>query len=154
MTPFAMGSRWLLVIGVVALFGCSSTPARNESVATAAVHHALKMQGKPYRYGGNNPTGFDCSGLVQYSYGRAGLKLPHGTRALREESRPIKRAQLQRGDLLFFNQDGKASSHVGIYIGNDRFVHAPSTGKRVHVTELDLPYWRRHFAGARRLTTE
>lgn len=153
MTPIAMGARLLLAMGFVLLFGCSSTPPRNESIATSAVHHALKMQGKPYRYGGNNPAGFDCSGLVQYSYGRAGLKLPHGTRELLKASQPIKQSQLQQGDLLFFNEDGKASSHVGIYIGNDRFVHAPSTGKRVHVSEMNQPHWRRHFAGARRLTT-
>lgn len=154
MTPFAIGARLLLAIGVVILFGCSSTPARNEAIATSAVHHALKMQGKPYRYGGNNPAGFDCSGLVQYSYGRAGLKLPHGTRELLKTSQPIKPSQLQQGDLLFFNEDGKASSHVGIYIGNDRFVHAPSTGKRVHVSQMNQPHWRRQFAGARRLTTQ
>lgn len=151
MTPFAIGARLLLAIGVVILFGCSSTPARNEAIATSAVHHALKMQGKPYRYGGNNPAGFDCSGLVQYSYARAGLSLPHGTRNLLRSSRRIARDELQRGDLVFFTQEGRKSGHVALYLGDDRFVHAPSSGKKVHVAGFDDPYWKRHFTEARRL---
>lgn len=155
MKPFANARlRFLLAIGALAVVGCSSTPARNDSIAALAVQHALKMQGKPYRYGGNTPAGFDCSGLVQYSYGRAGWRLPHGTQALLKISRSIARSQLQHGDLLFFNEEGKASSHVGIYIGNDRFVHAPSTGKWVQVAALNQPYWRKHFAGVRRLKAD
>lgn len=147
-------SRWLASIALLTLSACSSTPERApgaDTVAARAAEQALRMQGKPYRYGGNSPTGFDCSGLVQYGYARAGVKLPHGTEALRRISNPIKTRHLQRGDLVFFNQEGKRSSHVGIYVGNDRFVHAPSTGKRVHVASLANAYWRKHFAGARRL---
>lgn len=108
------------------------------------------MVGTPYRYGGNSPKGFDCSGLVQYSYARAGARLPRSTQAQRAHSHPVSQRQLRRGDLLFFNQDGKRASHVGIYLGNSRFVHAPSRGKSVYVAELDDPYWRRHFNEARR----
>ena len=141
-------------IALLALGACSSTPARapgGDAVAARAAEHALSMQGKPYRYGGNTPAGFDCSGLVQYGYGRAGVRIPHGTEALRRLSSPIKTSHLQRGDLLFFDQEGKRSSHVGIYVGKDRFVHAPSTGKHVYVASLADSYWRKHFAGARRL---
>lgn len=144
----------LAVAALLALNACSSAPERaagGDAVAALAAEHALRMQGTPYRYGGNTPTGFDCSGLVQYGYARAGVRLPHGTDALRRVSNPIKTRHLQRGDLLFFDQDGKRSSHVGIYIGNDRFVHAPSTGKKVHVASLSDAYWRKHFAGARRV---
>ena len=76
------------------------------------------MIGKPYRFGGATPAGFDCSGLVQFSYRQAGLALPHNTEA-------------RRGDLAFFDEEGKKSSHVGIYLGDGRFVHAPSSGKVV-----------------------
>lgn len=109
------------------------------------------MVGKPYRYGGNTPKGFDCSGLVQYSYGRVGIRLPHGTRSLLKVSRPVARSKLQRGDLVFFTQDGKKSSHVAMYLGGGRFVHSPSSGKNVYVAAFDEPYWLSHFAEARRL---
>lgn len=155
MTPRATSSlHGLALLALLALGACSSTPERGsagDAVAARAAEHALRMQGKPYRYGGNTPTGFDCSGLVQYGYGQAGVKLPHGTEALRRLSTPIKARQLQRGDLVFFDQEGKRASHVGIYIGNDRFVHAPSTGKHVHIANFGDNYWRKHFAGARRL---
>ncbi len=109
------------------------------------------MVGKPYRYGGNTPKGFDCSGLVQYSYGRVGVKLPHGTHNLWHAFRPISRSNLQRGDLVFFTQEGKKSSHVALYLGKDRFVHSPSGGKNVYVAGFNDPYWQRHFTQARRL---
>lgn len=109
------------------------------------------MVGKPYRYGGNTPKGFDCSGLVQYSYGRVGVTLPRGTRSLLQASRPIAHDELQRGDLVFFTQNGRKSGHVALYLGDDRFVHAPSRGKKVHVADFDDPYWKRHFTEARRL---
>ena len=83
------------------------------------------MIGKPYRYGGSSPSGFDCSGLVMYSYKQAGLSLPHSTDKQRSASRVVKVAELRRGDLLFFNQEGKKHGHVGIYIGEGKFVHAP-----------------------------
>jgi len=108
------------------------------------------MQGKPYRYGGNTPRGFDCSGLVQYSYARAGVDLPRSTESLWRNSSSIATRNLQPGDLLFFNQEGKRSSHVAIYIGRERFVHAPSTGKQVSVDKLDSSYWSRHLESARR----
>lgn len=141
-----------LALVTTALTGCSTTPpqASNGAIGERAAQHALAMQGKPYRYGGNTPNGFDCSGLVQYSYGRAGARLPRSTDALWDSSRTVSERQRRPGDLLFFTQDGKRSSHVGIYLGNGRFVHAPSSGKRVGIANLADPYWRRHFEGARR----
>jgi len=120
-------------------------------MASRAAEQALAMVGKPYHYGGNTPAGFDCSGLVQYSYRRVGIELPHGTSQLRRLSQPVTRRNLQRGDLVFFAQEGKKSSHVALYLGNDRFVHAPSNGKKVYVSSFDDSYWQKHFSEARRL---
>jgi murein DD-endopeptidase len=108
------------------------------------------MVGKPYRYGGSTPAGFDCSGLVQYSYRQAGVSLPHNTDKQRSASRLVKVADLRRGDLLFFNQEGKKYGHMGIYIGDGKFVHAPSSGKSVRSDRLDSPYWKKHLSEARR----
>jgi cell wall-associated NlpC family hydrolase len=113
------------------------------------------MVGTPYRYGGASPAkGFDCSGLVLYSYGRAGVRLLHGNDFLIKASHPVTLGNLQRGDLVFFNERGIRNSHVGIYLGNGRFVHAPSSGKKVYVADLESRYWQRSFAQARRVTTD
>jgi cell wall-associated NlpC family hydrolase len=146
----------LMLVAALAT-GCGSTrdlPASQARTQERATQVALSMVGKPYHYGGNSPqAGFDCSGLVQYSYGRAGVQLPHGTSHLRRASRSISKGNLRRGDLLFFDQEGKKTSHVAIYIGDDRFVHAPSSGKSVHVTNFSA-YWDRHFNEARRLDVD
>jgi len=132
--------------------GCGAVPKLSAS-ADKAADNALSMVGKPYHYGGNTPAvGFDCSGLVQWSYGSAGTRLPHGTDYLRRHSRPISLRYAQRGDLLFFYSSWK--SHVAIYIGDDRFVHAPSTGKTVYVANLADPYWKKNFDQARRLDVD
>ncbi len=133
--------------------GCALAPARDEPpdpTARRAAGYALDMLGKPYRYGGTTPRGFDCSGLVQYSYGRAGLKVPRDTDGQRKLSRPVATHALAQGDLLFFNQDGRRSAHVAVYLGDDRFVHAPSSGKQVRKDSLTDPYWRKHLDEARR----
>ena len=119
-------------------------------IGASAAQHALAMRGKPYRYGGYTPQGFDCSGLVHYSYSRAGGQLPRNTNGLWSRSRSISTSDMRPGDLLFFHQEGKSNSHVGIYIGNRRFVHAPSSGKQVSTASLADPYWREHFSAARR----
>ena len=153
-----------LLAGVLpfALAACASAPpsqpgraysAVSETVAGDAADHALKMLGRPYRPGGSTPAaGFDCSGLVQFSFRQAGLALPHNTDKQRSVSRPVRLADLRRGDLVFFDQEGKKSSHVGIYVGAGKFVHAPSSGKHVRSDRLDSPYWKKHLSGARRLS--
>jgi cell wall-associated NlpC family hydrolase len=150
--------RVLLLLSVLTLAACASAPTQQPASASSpqagarAAAYALKMVGKPYRYGGASPSrGFDCSGLVQYSYRQAGVKLPHNTQAQRRLSTPIRRAELRRGDLIFFDEQGGDDSHVGIYLGDGTFVHAPSSGKTVRRDRLDAPYWRRHFSEARRL---
>lgn len=110
------------------------------------------MVGKPYRFGGASPSaGFDCSGLVQFSFQQAGIVLPRTTAAQLRASSPVRGSSLRRGDLLFFDQEGKKKSHVGIYLGEGKFVHAPSSGKRVRTDSLDSPYWRKHLSEVRRL---
>jgi murein DD-endopeptidase len=123
----------------------------DNATAQLAAEYARGLIGKPYKYGGNSPAGFDCSGLVQYSYALAGLAVPRTTDLQRQSSVAIDSQSLRAGDLIFFDQEGKKSSHVGIYIGDARFVHAPSSGKRVRVDSLDARYWQKHFVGARRI---
>lgn len=114
---------------------------------------ALGLMGSPYRYGGNSPaTGFDCSGLVNYVFGMAaGTPLPRTSGAQAVSSRRISRRELREGDLVFFNTSGRANSHVGIYVGDGRFVNAPSSGGRVRIDTLDNPYFARRFDSARTL---
>lgn len=147
--------RAMALAGCAAIFlaGCASDPAARPvagNKAQQASKIASSMVGKPYRFGGNSPRGFDCSGLVHYSYRNAGISVPRSTNTQRSQSRRVSRTSIQSGDLLFFNQEGKYSSHVGIYLGNNRFVHAPSSGKRVRVDSLSDDYWKKHFVDARR----
>lgn len=126
--------------------GNGYTPAAGEKAAETAI----AMIGRPYKYTGDTPSGFDCSGLVRYSYLTAGVDLPHGTSALRNITRTIGFSSARKGDLVFFVQSGKKYSHVGIYIGNSVFVHAPSTGGKVRKDSLVDPYWKKHYLDTRR----
>ena len=154
--PLRVRVAFLLIAFAVA--GCAGAPAKqgtpgNPQSATRAAGYALKMVGKPYRYGGASPSrGFDCSGLVQYSYRHAGLDLPHNTDSQRRLAKPVRRAELKRGDLIFFDQEGRKNSHVGIYVGGGFFVHAPSSGKQVRKDRLDAPYWHKHLSDIRRFS--
>lgn len=145
-----------------ALQGCGGySPPRADSQLPAApasaVHQraaetALAMVGRPYAYGGASPSrGFDCSGLVHFSFLQAGWRVPRTTDEQRRRSVPIRPEELRRGDLLFFDQDGKKNSHVALYLGGGRFVHAPSRSKTTRTDALSSAYWRRHFSEARRI---
>ena len=107
--------------------------------------------GTRYRYGGSNPgDGFDCSGLVYYVHARSGLNIPRTTRHQFRASSPVSMGSISPGDLLFFRINGNKPSHVGIYTGQGRFIHAPSSGKVVSQARLTNPYWQSHLIGARR----
>ena len=114
---------------------------------------ALTYLGIKYRFGGNTPSqGFDCSGLVRYAAEKSlGLKLPRRSAEMARLGEAIKKAELERGDLVFFNTRGPRISHVGIYLGDGKFVHAPSTGSKVRVESMDIAYWKKRYNGARRL---
>jgi len=128
------------------------TPA-NPGDANAVLMRALGLVGTPYRYGGNTPEGgFDCSGLVTYVYkDMLDLRLPRSSRELAQVQGPkIAPERLATADLVFFGSGGNVS-HVGIYIGEGRFVHAPSTGGTVRLDRLDGTYWRKNYSGSKRV---
>src|SRR5690606_11327338 len=114
---------------------------------------ALDFLGINYRYGGENPnTGFDCSGLVSYVDEKSlGLKLPRQSAQMASFGESVKRSQLEEGDLVFFNTRGARFSHVGIYLGDNKFVHAPRTGAVVRVEDMTVSYWKKRYNGARRI---
>ena len=111
---------------------------------------ALALRGAPYRNGGATPEGFDCSGFVQYVFGRHGLAMPRETREQFRVGRAVGRDQLAPGDLVFFTTVAPGASHVGIVIDRDQFVHAPSTRGVVRVERLSATYWNERYVGARR----
>jgi cell wall-associated NlpC family hydrolase len=116
---------------------------------------AISLSGIKYKFGGLTPeTGFDCSGFVRYVFQQAAnLTLPHGARALSQLGQTVTQDNLQPGDLVFFNTLKSSFSHVGIYLGNNRFIHSPSPGQSVSIMSMNDSYWSKRFNGARRLTS-
>jgi cell wall-associated NlpC family hydrolase len=145
--------RGVLLTVIALVSGCASTP-ETKPVAdySPMVGYALSLQGAPYRYGKSSPEeGFDCSGFVKHVYGHQGIALPRTVQGMAQSLTEVPKSDLHSGDLVFFNTDGKPFSHVGIYISNDDFIHAPSrrTGK-VMVSNLKDRYWGNRFSCARR----
>ena len=169
--PRAGTGQWALAMLLASALAACSSPAPRHAATGPALRHegyqgatayshrandvllrALGLVGTPYRYGGNTPeAGFDCSGLVGFVFRDAtGLQLPRSTAELMAlRVRRIERGELQPGDLVLFTPNG--SGHVGIYVGEGRFVHAPSAGGTVRMDRLDTPYWTRAYVGARRV---
>lgn len=116
----------------------------------ALVGTALDLRGTPYRNGGADPQGFDCSGFTHYVFTRHGVTLPRAVRDQFLFGKKVDPDDLQEGDLLFFATDGRGASHVGIAVGGDAFVHAPSSTGAVRVERLSSRYWAQRFVGARR----
>ncbi|MBO9716062.1 MAG: C40 family peptidase [Pseudoxanthomonas sp.] len=157
-----------MAVLALALAGCgreatraSAPPSRHwpqvvpadPAAANAVTLRALSLVGTPYRYGGNTPdSGFDCSGLVNYVYrDMLDLRLPRSSKELAGVQGPrLAPERLASGDLVFFGSRGDVT-HVGIYVGEGRFVHAPSSGGTVRLDQLDGPYWRDHYSGAKRV---
>ncbi|TSE19416.1 Murein DD-endopeptidase MepH [Tepidimonas alkaliphilus] len=123
------------------------------AVASQLLDTALSLVGVPYRKGGNSPqVGFDCSGFVRYVYGQAlGLALPRRAVEQAQSATPISRDELRPGDLVFFNTMRRAFSHVGVYLGDGKFVHAPRKGDHVKVSDMNERYWAQRYNGARRI---
>ncbi|HMW56834.1 MAG: C40 family peptidase [Accumulibacter sp.] len=124
----------------------ASSPKGNDVVL-----FALSLLDTGYRFGGKNPeAGLDCSGMVSYIYGRAaGLRVSGSAADIARRGRPVERAGLRPGDLVFFNTRNAAFSHVGVYIGDDRFIHAPSSNGRVRIDQLGARYFAQRFETAR-----
>jgi len=144
----------IAIAGALLLAACATGPvARHDTHADEVRHEiariALDLRGTPYRFGGEGPGGFDCSGLVQYAYRQAGLRVPRTARGQYEAVRPLYVDQLAPGDLVFFRTGGGALvSHVGIYVGGHRFVHALNSAQPVHVSRLDRSYWQQRLIRA------
>lgn len=159
-TAFAGTPRLWAVLPLVLLASCASMPpqrpddgvrARDSAKAREVVMYAFSLMGIDYRYGGDDPEGgLDCSGLVSYVYRHAaGIRLPHNAFRIAHLGREIKRSALKPGDLVFFNTLGRPFSHVGIYIGNGRFIHAPNRDRKITISSLRSHYYARHFEAAR-----
>lgn len=129
----------------------SQAPSGTRTLASTA----LGFLGIKYRFGGEAPnTGFDCSGLVAYAAEKSlGLKLPRRSAEIAREGESVRLNELRKGDLVFFNTRGHRYSHVGIYVGNKKFVHAPRSGSVVRVEDMDATYWKKRYNGARRLAS-
>lgn len=146
------------------LAGCASSPppsrtetrqapaevvtARNRGEHIASL--AMQFRGTPYRFGGATPDGFDCSGLVFFTHRQFGVAVPRTSRDQARHAPEVKRRKLEPGDLVFFKIGSRAVNHVGIYVGDNRFVHAPRSGKPVTVNSLDEDYYDERFSSAGR----
>ena len=129
----------------------TSGAADRETAGKRASQFALEAVGIPYRWGGESlASGFDCSGLVRWAYGRVGIDLPHSSYALYGEGRRVSYSRLEPGDLLFFEGLG----HVGVYVGRGKMVHAPQAGRDVEVVRLDGSSYGSRLIGARRVAPE
>jgi cell wall-associated NlpC family hydrolase len=158
-TTRTVRSRYRAVLAILLALGaagCSLTgrappplPAGHPAAIVASV--ASSMVGVPYRYGGATPAGFDCSGLVYYAHQQAGINVPRTAADQRRRSEKVPERNLRPGDLLFFDTSWR-SSHVGIYVGNGEFVHAPSSGKRVSRGSIKEGYFAKRLKQAGRLT--
>lgn len=144
------------------LAGCGSAPPPRTTSAEPApvisdsrrqeiVLYSLGLLDVGYRFGGENPeSGLDCSGMVAYIYQQAaGIELPHNAARIAERTTPVALGSAKPGDLVFFNTTGKPYSHMGIYLGGGRFIHAPSSNRKVRVEKLGNRYWAGRLTGAR-----
>jgi cell wall-associated NlpC family hydrolase len=129
----------------------SATSPKGSAIAYSVTGTALGLRGTPYRNGGADPHGFDCSGFVQYVFAQHGVVVPRRVSEQFQAGRDVAPAQVQPGDLVFFTTVAPGASHVGIALGGDEFVHAPSSTGEVRVERMSAAYWATRFVGARRV---
>lgn len=158
----------IFISALLLITGCSSFSSKNNSAKVAQFKQdtsvgtedisitAIGLVGVPYRYGGNNPKGgFDCSGLIAYVYNKsANIKLPRTIQEMSSKGQSLGNQAPAPGDLVFFNTTGDKYSHAGIYVGQGRFVHAPSAGGTVRLDFITTPYWAAKFIEARRVAIQ
>ena len=154
--PLIMGHKLLFTCAFLALLAPAAARASTDATQDyrkAAALEALSVVGVRYHYGGNSPdTGFDCSGLVTHVFDRAwGIAVPRSTEEQRNAGRAVKRKDLQPGDLVFYNTRNRPFSHVGIYLGDSNFVHAPHSGDVVKISSMSEGWYTATFVGARRI---
>ncbi len=149
----------LVSLMCVGLMACAPWPERPGALpyapaqagrAAEIVRFAGRELGVPYVYGGDSPQGFDCSGLVYYVFRRAGIAVPRTANEQLYASHPVNIRNLRPGDLVFFQMAGDVQMHVGIYVGNGEFIHAPQTGGVVSYARLEDAYWKARFVGGGR----
>jgi cell wall-associated NlpC family hydrolase len=144
--------RVILAVALALALPTACTQADAQVSGSEVVVRALALVDAPYRYGGRTPSGFDCSGYVGYVFSESvGLSLPRRAEEMGRVGEKLDRSDLAPGDLVFFNTLGRRFSHVGIYVGDGQFVHAPARRGRVRIERLDEPYWRARYNGARRI---
>lgn len=147
----------LLICLSILLTACGSSPTRQSTTSDGQMNdlvmYAVSLSDLPYRYGGNSSdSGFDCSGFVGHVYHHSlGISLPRTARAISRAGRPIDQSELSPGDLVFYNTLHASFSHVGIYIGDGKFVHSPKSGSRVRTEQMQMRYWQTRYDGARRI---
>ncbi len=156
---------WALGILLIALLGCatdhelsdfSSHSHDKEKVATpvqkGVIETALSILGAPYRFGGATPGGFDCTGFINYVFRHSvSIVLPRESHDLMKAGKPVPAVDLRPADLIYFRIGRQEPLHVGIYIGDGEFIHAPSSKGKVNIQSLGLDYWRKRYLGARRV---
>ncbi|MBC3347032.1 MULTISPECIES: C40 family peptidase [Pseudomonas] len=128
-------------------------PPMATKATSNVLSRAVNVLGTPYRWGGSSPSkGFDCSGLVKYAFNDASFDLPRTSNAMASgHGQKVDRKDLKPGDLIFFKLKSRRVNHVAIYLGNDRFIHAPRRGKSVSIDTLNKPYWNKHYVVAKRV---
>lgn len=148
----AKGVRAVALMLAALLAACGGKTVRiDPETRHRIVLDALGQVGRPYRYGGSTPEGFDCSGLVQYVFAQSGITLPRTTREQHAAGADVDVDDIQPGDLLFYRFDSGKVDHVAIYLGDGEAIHAPARGRAVIVASVDLPYWKKHFVDAIRV---
>jgi peptidoglycan DL-endopeptidase LytF len=129
----------------------AAPPVETDAITHPLLATALALAGTPYRNGGSDPSGFDCSGFVQWVFSRHGAALPREVREQYREGDDVDREDIRPGDLVFFETVSRGASHVGIALGNDQFVHAPSSRGVVRIERFTSSYWAPRWVGARRI---
>jgi cell wall-associated NlpC family hydrolase len=148
-----MGRNSLAAVTVAAIamlsVSCASMRVAGNNERGLVVHYAREMLDKGYKYGADTPEeGFDCSGLVQFAYKKAGIKIPRTTAEQFASSERIELKKAREGDLVFFSTYAAGPTHVGIYMGGGQFIHSPSEGRRIRVDDISKNYWKKAYYGA------
>jgi cell wall-associated NlpC family hydrolase len=156
--PYIAAMKRLLSLSIALLVAaCASPPTRQYAVSDEQMNdlvmYAVSLADTPYRYGGNTAnSGFDCSGFVGHVYRHSlGISMPRSSREISRVGRPVSLSELAPGDLVFYNTQHASFSHVGIYIGDGKFVHSPRSGESVRTEQMQMRYWLARYDGARRV---